>query len=142
MLRTTQLVILLLVCLALAGCFGGTTQVIVPAKGRVTYKGKPLPYGQVMFQPESGEMARGEIQPDGTYVLSTFAPSDGATVGKNHVRITSNPAQMPDIATAAKGEIATPKSILPKKFGAFGTSELVVEVKASGNPDFDFPLED
>jgi hypothetical protein len=53
--------------------------------GRVTYQGKPLPEGNVMFVPDNGFAAAGGINPDGTYRLLTKKPFDGATVGHHKV---------------------------------------------------------
>lgn len=126
----------------IAGC-GGPAQVVSPVKGRVMYQGKPVPYGQVMFQPETGDPARGEIQPDGSYVLTTYAPGDGATIGKNYVRITSIPAQRPEAASqAVKGELSSVGSTIPPKYSHFRTSGIEVVVQAGTNADANFELTD
>ena len=60
------------------GC-GGKSQFpeTLPVSGKVTYKGQPVTKGTVTFQSDTGQPATGEIQPDGTYRLSTFAEKDG-----------------------------------------------------------------
>src|SRR5262245_16358306 len=58
----------------------------VPVKGQVTYKGKPLTGGSIMFEPvDGGREAHGTIQPDGTFSLSTFRSGDGAVRGVHRV---------------------------------------------------------
>ena len=73
------------VMLCLLGC--GGSPATFPAGGRVTYAdGAPLDGGAVEFRsleskPRVG--ARGVIQPDGTFRLTTYLPDDGAVPG-NH----------------------------------------------------------
>jgi hypothetical protein len=57
-------------------------------RGKVTYKGQPLPEGTVMFVAQtSGLAAAGTIQSDGSYRLLSRADQDGATVGKHKVAV-------------------------------------------------------
>jgi hypothetical protein len=70
----------------LAGCGGPE---VAKVTGKVTYDGKPVTGGKIMFYPESGRMALGEIGPDGTYALTTFKPGDGALVGSHRIAIES-----------------------------------------------------
>jgi hemoglobin len=44
--------------------------------GKVTYNGKPLPGGFVLFQSADGKTARAEIKEDGTYRADALAPGD------------------------------------------------------------------
>jgi hypothetical protein len=58
----------------------------------VTYKGEPVKYGTVSFVPDAskgtdGPIAMGNIKDDGTYILSTSDPGDGALVGHHKVSI-------------------------------------------------------
>jgi hypothetical protein len=79
--------LLVLVCLpaALLGGCGGPK--LGKVTGKVTYNGKPVTGGKILFYPESGRMALGEIGPDGTYSLTTFKPGDGALVGSHRITI-------------------------------------------------------
>jgi hypothetical protein len=79
---------LLTVALTACGC-GSSSGLpdMVPIRGEVLYKGKPLTVGEgtVVYMPvESGEMrkATGAIQPDGSFELTTLIPGDGAMKGK------------------------------------------------------------
>jgi len=129
---------LLLCCAGLllaAGC-GEPRQHVVPVKGRVLYNDKPLAFGGVMFQPENGLPARGTIQSDGTFTLTTYSNGDGGTVGMNKVRVTCFPSQSPEGAgDASKGELPTAGSLIPTRYNDYSTSELTIEIKPEGNDD-------
>ena len=83
----------LAVLLGLIGCGGDSdqshpTSPPAPAKGRITHRGKPLTGGRVIFEPtDGGHEARGEIGPDGSFVLTTHQDGDGAVLGVHRVLI-------------------------------------------------------
>lgn len=122
--------------LAQAGC--EKRQHVVPIKGTVLYKDKPLTSGSVMFQPEAGTPATGRIQPDGTFVLSTYDVGDGATVGLNKVRVVSTEQQPENLEI----EATVGRSLIPEKYNNFGTSPLTFEVKEPGDENAVLKLED
>jgi hypothetical protein len=74
----------------LSGCGGGpvATPTTLPVKGVVTYKGVPVKTGRVQFEPDGGRDAYGDIQPDGTYTLTTYTKDDGAIPGTHRVAVT------------------------------------------------------
>lgn len=84
--------VLALAPLGLAGCGtaeGTVTTNMVPVKGTITYKGKPLTQGTIVFEPEdAGREAHGEIGPDGSFMMSTFQEGDGVMPGMHRVAIT------------------------------------------------------
>jgi hypothetical protein len=104
--------ILVLAALAFAwGCGSNNGLNLARVRGRVTYKGEPVKYGTVHFMPSEdkgtkGPPALGVITSDGSYVLSTDEPGDGALVGSHRVGITgldptpinAEPAPEPDKA--------------------------------------------
>ena len=57
-----------------------------PVQGTITYAGKPVPQGSIMFQPEHGPNAMANIK-NGAYVLKTYRDGDGAVVGKHKVTL-------------------------------------------------------
>jgi hypothetical protein len=69
-------------CLA-GGCGRDFEQ--APVEGRVTYKGKPVPLGAVMFVPSNGLAAVSSVDAKGYYRLHSRAPGDGATVGVHKI---------------------------------------------------------
>jgi len=99
--------------------------------GKITYKGKPVPAGEVFFMPDeskgtTGPPALGTIGSDGNYVMSTEESGDGAIVGIHQVGIVGRDPKplnedkvITDSSSAddimkAKGSMGRP---LPKKQG-------------------------
>ena len=114
---------------SLLALFAGCTQTpsVVPVSGKVLYNWEPLPFGIVMFQPEQGQAAQGEIQPDGTFQLSTYGPNDGAVPGhhKVSVRCFSNKKSGTD-----GGDSGAPcRLLIPQQYTRFGMSGLSADVK-------------
>ena len=110
--------------LPLVGCGSSSASgaATLPVKGTVTYKGKPLTKGTVIFEPEgAGKEATGAIQPDGTFVLTTYKKDDGAVVGKHRVMVDNA------------------DKTVPAKYAGPGTSKLEVEV-TSGKTDYPIEL--
>jgi len=113
---------------------------MVPVTGSVTFKGKTLEYGSVMFQPfgvEGAQTARSDIGPDGEFALSTEKEGDGVVVGKSKVRITAFDAQRTNATGNKHEEMALGKSAIPKRFQNFATSDIVIDV----TPDMELPIE-
>jgi hypothetical protein len=113
---------------SLAGCSNDPKTAVV--RGKVTYKGKPVPNGTVNFIPANGPAATGEIGRDGSYRLKTFRPGDGAILGTHKVVIIAM-EDVPD-RPAEAGSPATPP-IVPLKYTSLGTTDLQVEVKDQEN---------
>ena len=116
----------------------------VPVSGKILYQGKPLPYGTVMFQHESGgQPSRGSIESDGTFQLSTYKLGDGARPGVNLVRVACFEGSDPNYkSNAPEGEIVLGKSLIPRKYNSFGSSGLRVEVAPEGAQEFELVLEE
>ena len=75
-----------LIAIGLCGCGGSDGPQPVQAGGVVTYRGKPLPNAEVVFAPENqGRVASATTDENGRFRLGTFAPGDGALVGKHRV---------------------------------------------------------
>jgi len=75
---------------------------LAPVTGKVTVDGQPLPDGQVMFAPratsgnaKAGKPAFGNLQPDGTFSLSTYAEGDGAVVGEHLITLYGPDSEVP-----------------------------------------------
>ena len=120
------------------GC-GEATPPMAPARGKVTYKGQPVRFGTVMFQPKSGQPARGEIQSDGSFELWTYNEGDGAAVGTHGVRITSYEGQAPTAPGVAQREPILGKSLIPPQYANVESSGITAEVKPGAAP-FQFDL--
>jgi hypothetical protein len=109
-----------------AGCGGDR----YPVTGRVVYEdGSPLTEGIVIGESGEGDrkvMARGSVQPDGTFRWGTERPGDGAKPGKYRVVVVPR----------ALGESETAKGMLPAvdpKFSNPQTSGIDFEVKETSN---------
>lgn len=126
-----------------AGCSGPSQLETAPVKGTVTYKGKPLKFGNVSFRPEAGSPSTGRIQEDGTFTLSTYGDGDGAIVGTNQVSITATERDAgQEKEVDPNTELTVSKSLIPSKYTSFSTSELTAEVKAGDVNEFNFELKD
>jgi hypothetical protein len=120
---------LLLVAFLISGCGPGRPRT-VPVRGTVMYQGKPVPNGTVMFVPQSGQEATGEIQPDGSYSLTTFVPNDGAVPGNYTVVIV---AREDTSKRLPEDRNPLPPPIIPMRFTSIATSPLRAEVKDQEN---------
>lgn len=116
---------------ALSGCGGpqAPKREFADVAGKVSYKGKPLIKGQVMFQPGTGSAIAGEIKADGTYTLK-------GVIGSNTVMIVSRD-EMGETSADKPESRQMPKTYIPDKYGG-PSSGLIYEVKKGSNTaDFD-----
>lgn len=128
--------VLLIPCLV-GGC-GPKYPKTAIVRGKVTYKGKPVPNGTVNFIPAAGKDASGEIKPDGTYTLTSFRPGDGAIPGAYSVVIVA----MQDMASRLPEERSPlPPPIVPVKYTSLATSDLKAQVEDQENT-INFDLKD
>jgi hypothetical protein len=109
--------------------FGGCGSGKYPVRGTVTLEdGSPLTRGLVIFERVDGGppvTARGNVQADGRYELSTERPGDGAPPGRYKVAI--NPLDTSDVPDEHK---ALPFDV---KYLNLSTSGLECEVQAGVN---------
>jgi hypothetical protein len=115
-----------------AGCGKPAYQLeTAPVRGKVTLDGQPLASGYVVVPTARGRMASGRIQPDGTFVMTTYDEGDGVQVGTHPVIVNELP---PDEFAPASNQKRVP---IPTRYTSAGTSGLTVDVK----PDEDNILE-
>lgn len=108
------------VLVLLSGC-GESHPATAPVSGIITFAGKPVPGGTVMFVPEPpGAPAYGEIQPDGSYRLSTFSEGDGAILGEHRIAISAVDIPNPELPEA--------RALVPFKYSSEQTSGLRAEI--------------
>ena len=119
--------------------------------GKVTYQGKPLTFGTVLFMPvetpKDGTIqpASGPINPDGTYEL-TSRSAPGAVVGEHKVAVIAvEGGQLALAPAAAKDGVQAPvaatkgskelqlKSAIPKKYSDPMSTPLTRKVVAGDN---------
>jgi hypothetical protein len=115
------------VLIALSGCGAG----MQPVRGTVKLPdGKPAAGSQVVFEggPDGKKVsARGDVQGDGSFELSTYKPGDGVPPGRYKVQV--NPPPMVN----AEAAYVSPFNA---KYSNFQTSGLEFEVKAGQRNEF------
>jgi hypothetical protein len=116
-----------LMLLSSAGCDG---RKIYPVRGRVVFAdGSVMAGGWVTFEPLDSAVkasASGDIQPDGTFILTTERKGDGAIVGRYRVLVSPPRSSSLD-------ETAVEPRMIHSKYRSFDTSPLEVEVKPDKN---------
>jgi hypothetical protein len=124
---TLALVAVLLVPCWGCGSAGGAQSALIPVKGKVTYKGQPVTKGVVRFEPDGyGRMASGQLQSDGTFVLTTLKEGDGVVAGEHRVTI-----------EGFDKSLARDRAL--KKYGGANTSGMTAEVSQE-KAEFTFDL--
>jgi hypothetical protein len=127
---------LLTLTLLSSGCGEGVRFPLAPVTGKVTYQGKPLVRGTVVFMPEEGtpgSQAIGNIQPDGTFTMMT-ANVSGAAIGKHKVTVHSRREHTAE----ESAQLKIPPSLIPEKYGKEAESGLAFEVQKGSN---EYPID-
>jgi hypothetical protein len=116
---------------ALTGCSDGRLPTY-PVAGRVVFPdGSPIHVGTVELKSrEHSIQARGEIDTDGRFVLTTYEPGDGAVAGKHDCVV----VQMVMVEEIANFRPST-EGVVHPRFGSYATSGLVVQVSSEENND-------
>lgn len=131
------------------GAVVGCGERLYPVKGMVTFEGKPLPGGgSISFVPKDGEKIRsagGEIKEDGTFVLTTEKPGDGAMAGEYRVVIHQTTEKegknVGDNGKAGPAGVSLPKDArINTKYSDHYNSPLTAKVEPKGLNEIDFPL--
>lgn len=148
----------LLGALALAGCDAAKHYEHATVHGTVSYKGKPLTFGTVLFvpvtPPEEGlpQPASGDIQEDGSYVLKS-QEDPGAVLGEHKVVVVAvknsakptpaaDPADGPPSPAPMKGSKSVSlKSEIPGKYSDPISTPLTRKVEPGDNT-FDIEITD
>lgn len=123
--------------LSAAGCGGRD---MAQVHGRVTFDGQPVTSGVVIFSPvpgnnqtEPGKSSTGDIQPDGSFQLSTYKLHDGAIVGHHRVRyMRSTEVEKKNSDSTAKRKSGYANLTLPADF--------VADVESGGNNEIHIEL--
>ena len=119
----------LVLCLAATGCKGP----LVNAKGRLTYKGKPVPSTYVFFWPdeEGKRRSTGLTDDDGNFTLSYSRTEPGVLLGGHTVFLKYNVSvdeELHKIQPKASREL---KEVIAK-FHDPKSSKLHYEIKSNG----------
>lgn len=114
---------MLIVALAAASGCGSGGEVLADVQGRVMLDGKPLTNGTLITSTDAGRGARGELDSQGRFRLSTSELGEGALPGLHRVAVKAYAPTDP-----GKPE-ATPKPLVPPRY-LNTDSGLTIEVKA------------
>ena len=117
--------------LVVTGCDNGPK--VVKVSGTATYKGVPVPYLTLIFQPEKGRPSNGRTDDQGHFTLSYDPQVMGAVVGKHTVSAVYQDS--PD--TMGKPMPPTIKAIT-SKYGDTVNSPMKIEITG---PTDDLKLE-
>jgi hypothetical protein len=113
----------------LTGCGESGLPNMVPIRGTVTYQGRPLQEGTVLYVPKAsdGRQARGDIQPDGSFRLTTLRKYDGAQHGDYAIVVIAlepHPGEPPSREEVEAAGGIKRGSIIPAKYTKPDTSGL------------------
>jgi hypothetical protein len=121
---------------AAAGCSKSEFD-LAPVAGRVTIDGQPFTQGKVMFAPiasgesrEAGKPALGRLGPDGSFILGTYEPDDGAVVGEHWVTVIYN---KPKDGAAAAPPPGFSRVSVPQKVIVAAGQENRIDVALTGD---------
>jgi hypothetical protein len=123
----------LLIAVVVAGCSQGNSLRLATVTGSVTYRGKPLDHGTVVFTPQSGTpgpQAVGELDAGGKFRMRT-AGRDGAAVGRHLVTVHCRRVVTPEEAR----RLVVGELLIPTKYANEVESPLRFEVKEGSNED-------
>lgn len=125
------LCILWLSCIAI-GC--NSNKNLVTVTGHVTYQGKPLEQGSIVFISPQSRQATGEIKGGEILNVTTRHDNDGMAAGEYSVAITSR-----DRSEKYKNSMAPP-SLLPVRYADVSTSGLKANIQPNDNNVLQFDL--
>lgn len=119
-----------LLALLILGCLGCGGSSDRPKLGQVTgtvnYNGKPITEGEIVFYPEKGRSAAGQIKNGKIENVTTFDNNDGASVGKMKVTVSAMDGPKNDM-------YKTPKLLTPLKYSSLEMTDLSTEIKPGAN---------
>jgi hypothetical protein len=124
-----------LVCLI--GCSDGRLKTY-PVKGKVVFKtGSPVHVGTIELKSrEHGVQARGSIEKDGSFTLTTYVDGDGAVVGTHDCVVVQfvMTEELKNFKPSAVG-------VVHPKFASYSSSGLSVEINAERPNDITIEVE-
>lgn len=127
----------LALCLILTGCGEGRVKTY-PVSGTIEFAdGEPVKSGTVELESiEHGTTATGTIRQDGSFVLGTFTPDDGAAAGQHRAIV----VQLIVNDMAIKHSIDHGRPI-DRRYGSYETSDLLVEIQPEDENEIHLTLD-
>ncbi len=129
-------------CCSLIGC--GSQTPTYQVNGKVVFSdGTPVQFGDIeTLAAEQRVNARGKIQKDGTFTLTTFTENDGAVAGQHKVIIMQSTA-VPLAANAKMGPVKHDHGHdLGSKYRSYDTSGLSFTVQTTGKNEVVLTIDD
>ncbi len=129
--QSSDLFLLAVLVIGLSGC-GGPSGLpnMVPIRGTVSFRGELLKEGTGLYVPkgQGGRQARGDIQPDGSFRLTTLRKKDGAQKGAYNIIVIAmapHPGEPPSREEIeAAGGMIRREYVVPERFTSPETSGL------------------
>ena len=130
----------LVLALSLTACTNSDRKPVFPVQGKVIYRGKPATGARVIFHPQDEDGPQSprpsaDVQPDGSFRLSTYVSQDGAPPGRYAVTIF-----WPSATRIVDTENAGPDQ-LQGRYSNHKTTPIRVEIMAGANVLETFKLE-
>jgi hypothetical protein len=119
--------------LSLAGC--SASDGLYSVTGQVTYKGKPLEHGSIVFVSPKARQITGDIERGEIVRVSTIKEDDGIAAGEYMVGITSR-----DQSEKYKDSMTSP-SIIPIRYADASTSGLKATIEPNNKNVLRYELE-
>jgi hypothetical protein len=123
---------LVVICCILPGCNQGPLKTY-PVQGKFVYEDGTFPkFGDIEFYSETHRInARGVIERDGTFTVSTFRKGDGAVAGKHKIIVTQNLAS--PLTARIRQEIDHDHGkIISLQYNDYRTTDLECEITPKG----------
>lgn len=126
-----------------AGCGRGASLGTIPISGRVVFNSQPVTSGEVRYLPveKEGRVARGQIDENGGFTLTTLKEGDGALPGEYRIVVLAPVVETVEASTARRvdenkgrskkksfGDASGPQSQVPLKYTNPETSLLTDSV--------------
>jgi hypothetical protein len=134
------------------GARGGSAPKGVPAKGTVTYQGKPVSGASLVFNPEGeGHAAFATTDSSGTFAAKTSIAGDtivdGALPGTYRVSISkieraAAKSSQEMMAARTSGTEAAEKHLIPERYSQATSSGITVRIPPDGKRDIKLELTD
>jgi hypothetical protein len=115
-----------------AGC--DSNKNLVTVTGNVTYQGKPLEQGSIVFISPHSRQVTGEIKSGNILSVTTLHDNDGIAAGEYSVAITSR-----DQSEKYNNSMAPP-SLIPVRYADVSTSGLKANIQPNKNNVLQFDL--
>lgn len=127
------------------GCGAGGLPGTVPISGRVLYRGEPLGVGTVLYIPVDtirGRVARGKLDADGRFTLTTLKSGDGALPGEYRIAVIALAPHPGEPPPGAPSREIRRRHLIPERYADCGTSGLRDTVDGSHSGYHEIVLED